>query len=69
MKFQLVAAISAVLCSVAAAAPRVDLKECEGKTLYESDGIVDLSKMLSGGYASARVLLLLSPTTTDCVSF
>lgn len=32
MKFHLVAAISAVLCGLAAGAPRADPKECEGKT-------------------------------------
>lgn len=30
MKFQLTAAISAVLATLSAAAPRADLKECEG---------------------------------------
>lgn len=50
MKFQLVAAVSAVLCALAAAAPRVDPKECEGKKdTWPEVGVMGiLSKALSG---------------------
>lgn len=49
MKFQLVAAISAVLCALTAAAPRADPKECEGMLSHTA-----VPKSYNGGTGELR---------------